>query len=138
MSFCISLIVIAVALFDVGVGETYKQLPGGWYGIDPENVPSDVVSEVEEQVIAQANSVHGIRLAEIQSALSQVVSGANYKMMIVFHDTSCPVSASNSDIHDESTCARIAAFICSVSVYHQPWTQTIQVSEADCYPHHGS
>jgi len=138
MALRITLILLAVAMCHADARRASRRgdddliPPGGFRRIDSTKVPQEVKSYVEETLISSFNSNQGVRLVEILKVESQQVSGQNYKMVILFQVTECPASASREDINDDSVCAYRNSITCDVLVYHQPWTNTISLTEVQC------
>jgi len=136
----ILIVVAAVFLLQVEAGlgrssrRSQNQMVGGWQRMNPADVPEDVSSKVEQRMIEQINSANGVRMARITRAKYQVVSGTNYKLVTLFHVTSCPSSTSQQDVRNESVCPKTSTITCNVQLYVQLWTQTFQVTKSKCVP----
>jgi hypothetical protein len=132
MAFFITVMMVALSLIHVdGNG---NQGIGTWNAINPADVPANVVALAEQRLITRINSVHGIRLVEITSAESQIVTNTHYKLTMKFDVTSCPSSASPEDIKDASLCPQTSSVTCSVRVVHPRSSQTYQVYVSRCTP----
>jgi len=138
MAFYFVLIVAAVALLQVDARSISRRqedrypMVGGYHTIDASSIPPEVKNHAQETLISQFNSDKGIRLFEISEAEVQVVSGSNYKFKLLFHETECPATASSEEINDLEACPVTEYISCTVTVYHQSWTNTLKVTDTSC------
>jgi len=135
MAFRLALFVVAVALLHVDARKISRRNdvpPGGWRLVDTTQIPTEVQSHAKEELLSQLQSDKGIRYVEIVRAEVQVVAGKNYRLVILFHVTECPASASSAEVSDPDTCPTEEFITCTIEVFHQPWTETIDTQSVSC------
>jgi hypothetical protein len=136
MLFRLSLIIVALTLCLVDSKWISRRgheqtLRGGWKNIEPSQIPPEVMAFIQQKINSRINSTQGVRMVSIVRAKSQVVSGVNYEVIILCHETDCPASASPQQINDEAVCHQIRSITCYVKV-HRALDQTITLHNIDC------
>ncbi|XP_050545780.1 cystatin-like [Daktulosphaira vitifoliae] len=113
---CLCLVLVAISLT--------KAIPGGFKKLD---VNSDAVKSKAqfalESIAQQTGTNRSLRLAKIESAESQIVSGVNYRIGLVV----CEQDSAKENQLINKDCR-----YCAISVWEQSWLNSTKVTNVNC------
>jgi hypothetical protein len=100
------------------VPDTPAIMVGGFSPIDTDDASVKEIADFATTRISESSNSGPLALITVVKAESQVVAGKNYKLTLELGSAADGAVGSN--------------LICNVLVFHQSWTQTLELKESNC------
>jgi cathepsin F len=102
---------------------------GGWSDADMNSEEIKKMAQFAfEHLDGKSNSLYASRLESIISARTQVVAGVKYDITLRLATLDCK----RSEAQDVQSCSAVSYQQCSVQIYEQSWTDTLEVESFAC------